>query len=48
MNKYRIKSILKLLVIDGIHQVTSMGAPLYIYTKDIKPGGTKGSGINGA
>jgi len=32
---------------DGTHQVTYLGAPLYIYTKDVNPGDTNGHGVNG-
>jgi predicted lipoprotein with Yx(FWY)xxD motif len=32
---------------DGTHQATYLGAPLYIYYKDIHPGDTNGQGLDG-
>jgi predicted lipoprotein with Yx(FWY)xxD motif len=32
---------------DGTRQVTYMGAPLYLYTKDVNPGDTNGHGTGG-
>jgi predicted lipoprotein with Yx(FWY)xxD motif len=32
---------------DGTHQVTYLGAPLYTYSKDVKPGATNGHGVDG-
>jgi predicted lipoprotein with Yx(FWY)xxD motif len=32
---------------DGTRQVTYLGAPLYTYSKDVKPGDTNGHGIDG-
>jgi predicted lipoprotein with Yx(FWY)xxD motif len=33
---------------DGTHQVIYLGAPLYTYSKDVKPGDTNGHGVDGA
>jgi predicted lipoprotein with Yx(FWY)xxD motif len=32
---------------DGTHQVTYLGAPLYTYSKDLRPGDTNGHGVDG-
>lgn len=32
---------------DGTHQVVYLGAPLYTYSKDVKPGDTNGHGVDG-
>jgi predicted lipoprotein with Yx(FWY)xxD motif len=36
-----------ILLPSGAHQVTYLGAPLYAYYNDVKPGDTNGQGLNG-
>ena len=36
-----------ILLPSGAHQVTYLGAPLYTYYNDLKPGDTNGQGLNG-